>query len=88
MGENISKQSNWQGINLQNIYKQLIAAPYQKNKQPNKKWVEDLNRHFSKENIQMTMRHIKRWSTSPIIREMQNKTAMKYHLTPVRMTIF
>jgi hypothetical protein len=69
------------------IYRELKKVNSPKINELIKKWTTELNTTFSKEEIQMTKKHMKKFSPSLAIKEMQIKTTVRFYLTPVRIVI-
>ena len=82
----IAMETKWK----ENLQLNFQNSSYNSTRKPNnpiQNWAEDLNRHFSKENIQMADRYMKKCSPLLIIREMKFRTTMWYQFTPVRMAM-
>ena len=86
LGENIWKYI-FHKVLVSKIYKELLKLNSKRTNNPILKWAWDLNRHLTKEDTQMANKHMKRYSTSYVIRELQVKTTMRYHYKSIETAI-
>ena len=86
MEKNSCKQRYPQGVYIQHI-QTACTVQYQKPNNPIKKINQSPNAHFSKEGVEMAIKHIKRCSASRVLREKQIKCTMRYHLTLIKMAL-
>jgi hypothetical protein len=86
VGENICQLYIKKGL-ITRIYRELKKQNSPKVNEPIKKWANKLNKTFSKEEIQMAKKHMKKFLLSLAIKETQIKTTLRFHLTPFRIAI-
>jgi hypothetical protein len=84
LGEIFATYKSDKGLGIYRKVKKLNSPQIN---QPINKWATELNRTFSKEEFQMTKKHMKKCSPSLAIKEMQIKAILRFHLTPVRIAI-
>ena len=72
---------------ISRIYKELKKLYVKNTNNPINKWAKEMNKHFTEEDVQAINRYMKKCSPFLVIKEMQIKTTLRFHLTPIRMAI-